>query len=191
VCPQCQERIEECHVCGKSIIIPSLALVPPTQLPSASSLIDSTFWFDQLSKMILAILAVFAPVAQMINSLAFLVMVDAVTGVVAAHKQKEKITARKLSRTVIKFLVYVTTICVVHVANQYMLTVGNFVLPLESLVISFIALTELKSIFENMQRIQKQPILAALIDKISSSKSGIASTLDEGTSTNGTSNRPK
>ena len=126
---------------------------------------------DSLGTLLLAAIAVFAPLKSVMLALLFLVGSDLVTGLWAAIATKAELTSRRLARTVVKTFVYLTTICVVHVANKYLLSAGEFSLPLDTLIVSFIALTELKSILENLQKIQKQPLLQFLIDRIASDSS--------------------
>ena len=107
-----------------------------------------------LTKIGLLVLAFLAPIQNIIFGVLFLIVCDLVTGVTAAVKKKEKITSSKLSRTISKVLVYFITIVVCHVINQHLLF-GPDVVPLENLVTSFIALTELKSILENLDKMSK------------------------------------
>lgn len=119
-------------------------------------------------KLLLLILALLAPVKQIILATLFLVFVDFVTGVLAARVKRHKITSARMSQTIGKILVYITTIIVVHIVNEYMLF-GSDVLPLEGFVAGFIALTELKSILENLDTAtkSKHSLLKALSDKLS------------------------
>ena len=133
---------------------------------------------DHVPAFLLSVLAVFAPLKVIMCALMFLVATDLFTGLLATHLTKAKFTSRKLARTVVKTFVYLTTIIVVHVANKYLLSAGDFVLPLDSLIVSFISLTELKSILENLQKIQKQPFLQFIIDKIASDSSKIEAKLE-------------
>lgn len=146
--------------------------------------------------LIMASLAVFTPLKSMLLALLFLVVIDTITGLAAAVVTKRPLTSRKLSRTIAKTLVYMTTVCVVFVANKYLLSSGEFSLPLDTLIASFIGLTELKSILENLHKIQKQPLLQFLIDKLAADTSSVVDQIDPQAKTkkgkkNGTSNRPK
>lgn len=132
---------------------------------------------DSLLTLLLSALAVFAPVKEMCFAILFLVAVDTLTGLWAVAVTKSQFTSRKLSRTIVKVLVYITTICVTYIANKFLLSTGTFSLPLETLIGSFIALTEVKSILENLQKIQKQPLLQFVIDKISSDTTDITNQL--------------
>lgn len=119
-----------------------------------------------LLKLSILLVGFFAPLQEMLFSLLFLVLVDLITGVIAAYKKKQKITSSKLSRTIAKILVYLTTVTVVHVANDFILFGADFI-PLETFVVGFIAITEVKSIFENLNRISKHKFLTDLIRKLS------------------------
>lgn len=134
---------------------------------------------DVFHTLALSIVAVFAPLKSVMLALLFLVGTDLVTGVWAAIVTNQTLTSRRLARTVVKTFVYLTTICVVHVANKYLLSAGEFSLPLDTLIVSFIALTELKSILENLQKIQKQPLLQFIIDRIASDSSRAITQLEQ------------
>lgn len=106
-----------------------------------------------VAKIGLIILALFAPIIQIILGVFFLIGVDLITGVIAAKRNCQKITSSKLSRTISKILVYVSTIIIVHIVQISLLFDGS--VPLENLVSSYIALTELKSILENLDKMTK------------------------------------
>lgn len=148
----------------------------------ASIASGDSFSFDNVVTFLLSLVAVFAPLQKMMFALLFLVSTDFITGIWAAYHTRENLTSRRLARTVVKTFVYLTTVCVVHIANKYLLSAGDFALPLDNLILSFIALTELKSIFENLHKVQKQPFLQFLIDKIASDSSQIAERLEHSTS---------
>lgn len=124
-----------------------------------------------LAKLLVLTLAFLAPMHSIIFSMLFLVFCDAITGVIAARKKKEKITSSKLSRTISKILVYFVTIVITHVINEHLLF-GPDVIPLVSLVTSYIALTELKSILENLDKLTagKMTFLGALMRAISNER---------------------
>jgi phage-related holin len=128
---------------------------------------------EHLQTLVVAILAVFAPLKTIMLALLFLIVSDLATGLWASIVTHAPLTSRRLARTVVKTLVYLTTICVVHIANRYLLSAGSFALPLDTLIVSFIALTEVKSILENLQKIQNQPFLQYIIDRLASDKSEI------------------
>lgn len=133
---------------------------------------------QQFSSILLSALAVFAPLQSVLYALLFLVCTDFVTGMYASLVTKTPITSRRLARTIVKTFVYLITICVVFITNKYLLSAGDFTLPLDTLIVAFISLTELKSILENLQKIQKQPILQFVIDRIASDSSRVVEQLE-------------
>jgi hypothetical protein len=76
-------------------------------------------------------------------------------------KEKQTITSSGLSRTIGKTFIYCTTIIVAYVVNKYLLV--DFDFPIESIVSGFIAITESKSILENLNRLSEKSLLADLI----------------------------
>lgn len=109
----------------------------------------------------LLIAAFLAPIATVIFAVMFLIFVDLITGILASIKEKQRITSSAMSRTIAKTFVYCTTIIVTYVVHKYLLVGFDF--PVESIVSGFIALTEMKSILENMDRISNQSVLKDLI----------------------------
>lgn len=123
--------------------------------------------FYQLGcKLAILALAFLAPMQNMLLSMLFLIVTDFLSGIWASIKEKKKISSSKLSRTVSKTLVYFTTVVVVHVAHIHLLG-SSEILPIESIAIGFIAITELKSIFENLNRISKNDLFSVLIERLS------------------------
>ena len=66
-----------------------------------------------------------------------------------------------MSRTIGKILIYSTTIIVAFVVHKYLMS--GFEFPIETMVSGFIALTETKSIFENINRIGNNKFVKDLI----------------------------
>ena len=117
--------------------------------------------------LVLAIIAVFAPVeATLLASLA-LVTVDFITGVVAAYKRKEPITSAGFKRTVGKLFLYEIAICMAFLAEHYL---TGTVVPACKMVSTMIGLVELKSILENVDSISGTNTFAALVDKLTQSE---------------------
>jgi phage-related holin len=120
------------------------------------------FSFGGLFKSALLLVAAFlTPIATVIFAVIFLIFVDLITGVLASIKEKQTITSSAMSRTIAKTFVYCTTIIVTYVVHKYLLVGFDF--PVESIVSGFIALTEMKSILENMNRISNHSVLKDLI----------------------------
>ena len=125
------------------------------------SIVDS-FSVGGLFKSFLLLIAAFlAPIATVIFAVMFLIFVDLITGILASMKEKTTITSSAMSRTIAKTFVYCTTIIVTYVVHKYLLVGFDF--PVESIVSGFIALTEMKSILENMDRMSNHSVLKDLI----------------------------
>jgi phage-related holin len=125
------------------------------------SIIDSFSFSGLLKSCFLLIAAFLAPIATVIFAVLFLIFVDLITGILASIKEKQNITSSAMSRTIAKTFVYCTTIIVTYVTHKYLLVGFDF--PVESIVSGFIALTEMKSILENMNRISNHSVLKDLI----------------------------
>lgn len=116
---------------------------------------------DFFQKALILTLAFLAPVSNTIFAVLFLIFVDLITGLSASIKEKQNITSSGLSRTIGKIFIYSTTIVVAYVVNKYLLV--DFDFPIESIVSGFIAITESKSILENLNRLSEKSLLADLI----------------------------
>lgn len=102
---------------------------------------------DSLLTLGITILAVLAPVQSLMFALCGLIAIDLVTGLWRARRAKEKITSNGLRRTVTKVLAYNLAIITGFILEQYF--VGS-ILPAAKIIASFIAVTEVKSILENV-----------------------------------------
>ena len=97
---------------------------------------------------------------QLIVLVIFLVILDTITGMIAAAKRKDKITSKRLSMMTVKLIEY-------YLLAAASLAVGNsFALLswLPSTVFLYIALTELFSIFENVSQTNEK--LKGYLEKI-------------------------
>lgn len=95
-----------------------------------------------------AALSFISPIAPFLWLAIGLVVLDTVTGIIAAQKRKEKINSRGFARLLSKIVVYMGAIlachgveAVLHIPNVTYLAVGA------------IALTELMSVLENTRRV--------------------------------------
>jgi hypothetical protein len=113
----------------------------------------------------LAILVIFAPIQHMILSALALVICDAILGVMAARKRKEKITSAGFRRTLSKILVYEAAIMIAYIAQHYL--IGDTI-PVSSVVAGFVGITEFKSCMENLNAVSNGAIIKQLIDKLGS-----------------------
>ena len=127
----------------------------------AQSVADNFSLMGLVKSCMLLVAAFLAPIATVIFAVLFLIFVDMVTGILASFKEKQRITSSAMSRTIAKTFVYCTTIIVTYVVHKYLLVGFDF--PVESIVSGFIALTEMKSILENLDRISNHSVLKDLI----------------------------
>ena len=117
------------------------------------------------AKLLITVLAIFAPAKAMVLTTLSLCLVDLITGVLAARKRGETITSAGLGRTITKLAVYETAVLLAFLTQQY-LTGPN--VPCAQIVASLIGLTELTSCMENMNSISGTDVLKSVIDKLSS-----------------------
>lgn len=127
----------------------------------SQSVLDGFSFGGFVKSLVMLLTSFLAPMATVIFAVMFLIFVDLVTGILASLKEKQRITSSAMSRTIAKTFVYCTTIIVTHVVHKYLLVGFDF--PVESIVSGFIALTEMKSILENMDRMSNHSVLKDLI----------------------------
>lgn len=118
-----------------------------------------------ISPILMSIISVFAPAKAVLLTTLLLVLVDMVTGAIAAKKRGEKITSAGFGRTIAKILVYELAVGLGFLTETYM--TGPMV-PVSKIVSSLIGLTELKSCIENLNDINGSPVLTSLVQKLSS-----------------------
>lgn len=116
-----------------------------------------------IKPLLMALAAVFAPAKALILTSATLLAVDLLTGVWAAKKRGEPITSQGLRRTLTKLAVYESALLLAFIAEQYLII---DILPVSKIVSSFIAITELKSSYENINEIGGGDLLKSLITKL-------------------------
>lgn len=115
--------------------------------------------------LIAGILSVFAPIKPIIITMIVLVFVDLITGVLAARKRGEKINSAGIRRTVVKLTLYLTAICIGYLVEKYML---SDYLAVSKIAAGLIGLVETKSLFENIDILNGEPIFKSLIKKLGS-----------------------
>lgn len=114
---------------------------------------------------IVAIMAIFAPIHAVMLTALMLIVVDLITGILAARKRKEKIASAGLGRTVIKVVIYQAAIMLGFLTETYL--TGPEV-PVSKIITGYIGLTELTSIVENMSIISGTSLMKSLVDRLSS-----------------------
>lgn len=127
----------------------------------AQSVIEHTKFSGLLKTALMLLIAFFAPVINIVSAVMLLIVVDFITGVWASLKEKQRITSSAMSRSIAKTFVYNTTILITYIVHKYLLVGFDF--PIVSIVSGFVALTEMKSILENLDRISTHSVLKDLI----------------------------
>lgn len=112
------------------------------------------------------LLAIFAPAQEMILTCLVLIIVDLITGIVAAKKTGQPISSAGIRRTISKIFIYETAIMMGFLTQKYLLSDGA---PVAGMIAGVIGLTELTSILENLNKIQGTDMLKSVINKLGSS----------------------
>lgn len=116
-----------------------------------------------LEPILIVLIALFAPIKSTILTAFAMVVLDLITGVWAAKVRKDPITSNGLKRTLIKLFIYETAICLAFIAETYLIL---DLFPVAKIVSSFVGVTELKSIYENLNEIGGGDLLKAVISKL-------------------------
>lgn len=88
----------------------------------------------------------FSPIDQLIAGLGAFVFFDFITGIAAARKRGERISSSGLFRTITKIILYMIAIVLSRIFELYFISW----LPVTSVTAGYIAITELKSNYENI-----------------------------------------
>jgi len=121
-----------------------------------------------LKKLIIVIAAIFAPAKAMILTSFILVVMDLVTGLLAARKQNIPITSSGLKRTIVKLAIYEIAIILGFLTQHYLL--DGDTIPVANIIAGFVGITELTSCLENLNILSGNNILQVIIDKLSLDK---------------------
>lgn len=116
-----------------------------------------------LESVLLAILTVFAPIKAALITVFVLTIADMILGIVASKRSGIKITSAGIKKTVGKLVLYEVALCLGFIVQQYL--TGD-IFPAAKLVSALIGLVELKSILENLDLINGNPLFKSLVQKI-------------------------
>lgn len=120
-----------------------------------------------LKNLAIALLAVLAPIKAIMLAAFALIMIDLVTGLWRAKKTGELVTSSGIRRTITKIVAYELALVAGLIMEHYLL--GDSV-PVIKLVAGLIAMTEGKSVLENLSEITGVDLVKAVMDKIQGSK---------------------
>ena len=99
---------------------------------------------------LLASLAVFLPIKELMLTIGFLVASDMVVGIWKALKLKQRIRSRRMSDTVTKLLLYQIAIMSGFLIETFII---SELIPITKLVATVIAVIEFKSIIESIESV--------------------------------------
>lgn len=116
------------------------------------------FLFDFLSWGVIFI----SPTFKFIMAIGFFVIVDFITGLIAAKKIQEPITSKKMRPTIGKFVAYGLGIIVAYIIE--ILFFPDF--PSLKLIAGLMAWIELKSMNENFEKITGHNIFKIVLEKM-------------------------
>lgn len=105
------------------------------------------------------------PTYELISVTIFLLVLDYITGIWAAIKQGELITAKKMGVTTTKMIVYMIGIIACYVVQH---NIAQDVIKVMLIFTTLVSVRELKSIIENIEKITGAKIWAYIVSQITS-----------------------
>lgn len=114
---------------------------------------------------LLALLSVFAPIQSIVVVVTLLILADFITGIMASMKKKVKIESSKMSKTVSRFLISQSAICLTFLTQTFLLQ-DSF--PLVNVVAGVIGIKEIYSVMENLNTLSGNNLLTEVLSKLSS-----------------------
>ena len=112
------------------------------------------------------ILTIVAPVQAAALAVFAIVIIDLITGVLAARKRKEEITSARIRDSVSKLFIYEIALLSALLLENYLL---SGMVPAIKIVSAVIGVAEGKSVLENLDTLQGGNMFKNLIDKLRSS----------------------
>lgn len=107
-----------------------------------------TFFLTLLKKISIGLAIFFSSIEPAMIAVGILIMIDTMTGVIAAKKNGETIISKKLGGAITKSLVYQLLIISAHLCELYLFEQ----IPFVKISLAFLAMTEFTSINENIQK---------------------------------------
>ena len=123
-----------------------------------------TTLLDFIRRAFFAALLYLTPVHDVIAAVMFFIAVDFLTGVWASWKEKQPFSASKMRHTVEKIILYFVAIICAFVLQKMFENAFSF--DVARYVALFIAATEVKSIYENINRVLGVKFFAKLFKNV-------------------------
>ena len=120
---------------------------------------------ELLKALLISSIAVLAPIHAVMIVVGILIGADLILGIAASLKSGEKIHSAAMRRTVSKILIYQLAVITGFLCETYLM---GGLLPISKLVAGVIGLVEMKSILENCDIINGEPIFKSVLKKLGS-----------------------
>lgn len=104
---------------------------------------------DKIIKIMFWLFTLLSPVNAVMVTMVFLILVDFITGSYAAVKNHIPIRSSRIGHTVSKFFIYNLVILAAFFLEKYIVNE----MPFLKIIAGFIAITEIKSVLENFNKI--------------------------------------
>ena len=126
---------------------------------------------------LLASLAVFLPIKELMLTIGFLVAADMVVGIWKALKLKQRIRSRRMSDTVTKLLLYQIAIMSGFLIETFIIAE---LIPITKLVATVIAVIEFKSIIESIESVTGKDLWSKIKSIIGRKSEDITDAMTDG-----------
>jgi hypothetical protein len=120
-------------------------------------------FFKVVETLVLSLIVMLAPLKAIIVAIAVLVLIDTITGIMAAVKSKDPITSSRMKRVISKMFLYYSATVVGFIASTYLV---DGALPLEKMITTLIGVVEVKSILENLDIISGGSMFKNILNKL-------------------------
>lgn len=121
---------------------------------------------NTLSQILPFIIMLISPIKAAMIAISVIVIIDTVTGTIAAKKRGEQLTSNGFKRVIVKTVIYQISIITALITEKYLIDS----MPVQKVVIGLLTVTELKSIFENFYTITGLDLFKNIIDKLHGGK---------------------
>ena len=126
---------------------------------------------------LLASLAVFLPIKELMLTIGFLVAADMVVGIWKALKLKQRIRSRRMSDTITKLLLYQIAIMSGFLIESFIIAE---LIPITKLVATVIAVIEFKSIIESIESVTGKDLCSKIKTIIGRKSEDITDAMTDG-----------
>ncbi|AXT52654.1 hypothetical protein D1818_18105 [Aquimarina sp. BL5] len=127
---------------------------------------------DKIISMVFWLLTILSPVNGVMMTMVFLILVDFITGSYASYKNKIPISSQGIGNTISKFFIYNLVILASFLLETFIVDE----VPFLKIIAGFVAITEIKSILENFNKIYGIDLFKALMTLMKSG--GISETIN-------------